>query len=54
MWQFAPLSSGSGFVPRELDEPYQYFLIRPRRIQAWWEANEVRGHDLMRDGRRLG
>ena len=41
------------FDPRELDEPYQYFLIRPRRIQAWREANELRGRDLMREGRWL-
>ncbi|MEV0591720.1 pyridoxamine 5'-phosphate oxidase family protein [Nonomuraea cavernae] len=44
----------TGFDPRELDAPYQYFLIRPRRIQAWREANELRGRDLMRDGRWLG
>jgi hypothetical protein len=44
----------TGFDPRELDEPYQYFLIRPQRIQAWREANELRGRDLMRDGRWLG
>ncbi|MFG3442267.1 pyridoxamine 5'-phosphate oxidase family protein [Nonomuraea sp. NPDC047897] len=44
----------TGFDPRDLDEPYQYFLIRPRRIQAWREANELRGRDLMRDGRWLG
>ncbi|MEU0154329.1 pyridoxamine 5'-phosphate oxidase family protein [Micromonospora fulviviridis] len=44
----------TGFDPRELDEPYQYFRIRPRRIQAWREANELRGRDLMRDGRWLG
>ena len=43
----------TGFDPRELDEPYQFFLIRPRRIQAWREANELRGRDLMRDGRWL-
>ena len=43
----------TGFDPRELDEPYQYFLIRPRRIQAWREANELRGRDLMREGRWL-
>lgn len=40
----------TGFDPRELDEPYQYFRIRPRRIQAWREANELPGRDLMRDG----
>ncbi|WP_328904775.1 pyridoxamine 5'-phosphate oxidase family protein [Streptomyces sp. NBC_00234] len=44
----------TGFDPSGLDEPYQYFLIRPRRIQAWREANELRGRDLMRDGRWLG
>jgi hypothetical protein len=44
----------TGFDPREFDEPYQYFVIRPRRIQAWREANELRGRDLMRDGRWLG
>jgi hypothetical protein len=44
----------TGFDPRELDAPYQYFRIRPRRIQAWREANELRGRDLMRDGRWLG
>ncbi|WP_392842469.1 pyridoxamine 5'-phosphate oxidase family protein [Streptomyces sp. LN500] len=43
----------TGFDPRELDEPYQYFLIRPRRLQAWREANELLGRDLMRDGRWL-
>jgi hypothetical protein len=44
----------TGFDPRELDEPYQYFRIRPRRIQAWREANELPERDLMRDGRWLG
>lgn len=44
----------TGFDPRQLTEPYQYFLIRPRRIQAWREANELRGRDLMHDGRWLG
>ncbi|WP_030922177.1 pyridoxamine 5'-phosphate oxidase family protein [Streptosporangium amethystogenes] len=44
----------TGFDPRELGKSYQYFLIRPRRIQAWREANELRGRDLMRDGHWLG
>ncbi|MGW4501468.1 pyridoxamine 5'-phosphate oxidase family protein [Micromonospora sp. NPDC004336] len=44
----------TGFDPRELDERYQYFRIRPRRVQAWREANELRGRVLMRDGRWLG
>ncbi|MEV0156539.1 pyridoxamine 5'-phosphate oxidase family protein [Micromonospora sp. NPDC050686] len=44
----------TGFDPAGLAESYQYFLIRPRRIQAWREANELPGRDLMRDGRWLG
>jgi hypothetical protein len=44
----------TGFDPRALDEPYQYFLIRPRRVQAWREENELRGRVLMRDGHWLG
>ncbi|MFG3323404.1 pyridoxamine 5'-phosphate oxidase family protein [Streptomyces sp. NPDC048171] len=44
----------TGFDPRKLDEPYQYFRIRPRRVQAWREANELAGRGLMRDGVWLG
>jgi hypothetical protein len=39
------------FDPRELADPYLYFVIQPVRIQAWREANELRGRDLMRDSR---
>ena len=38
-----------GFDPRELDG-YAYFRVRPLRIQAWRESNEIKGRDLMRDG----
>jgi hypothetical protein len=38
-----------GFDPRELDG-YAYFRVRPRRVQAWRESNEIKGRDLMRDG----
>ncbi len=43
----------TGFDPRELDTPYRWFLIRPRRIQAWREVNELPGRELMRDGHWL-
>ncbi len=43
----------TGFDPRELTTPYTYFRIQPVRIQAWREANELDGRDLMRDGRWL-
>jgi hypothetical protein len=39
----------TGFDPRELTG-YLYFRIRPQRIQAWREANELAGRELMRDG----
>jgi hypothetical protein len=40
----------TGFDPRRLSG-YAYFRVRPRRVQAWREANEIAGRDLMRDGR---
>ncbi|GGM81212.1 pyridoxamine 5'-phosphate oxidase family protein [Dactylosporangium sucinum] len=39
----------TGFDPRELRD-YAYFRIRPERIQAWREANELAGRDLMVGG----
>jgi hypothetical protein len=43
----------TGFDPRALATPYRWFRISPRRIQAWREANELPGRELMRDGRWL-
>jgi Pyridoxamine 5'-phosphate oxidase len=40
----------TGFDPRQLAGPYLYFRIQPQRLQAWREANELDGRDLMRDG----
>ena len=40
----------TGFDPRELTG-YLYFRIHPQRIQAWREANELAGRELMRNGR---
>jgi hypothetical protein len=37
------------FDPRVLATPYSWFRISPRRIQAWREANELSGRELMRD-----
>ena len=39
----------TGFDPRELSG-YAYFRIRPQRLQAWREANELAGRDLVRGG----
>jgi hypothetical protein len=41
----------TGFDPRRLSDPYLYFTIHPERLQAWREANELEGRELMRDGR---
>ncbi|MFF4014571.1 pyridoxamine 5'-phosphate oxidase family protein [Streptomyces sp. NPDC001843] len=43
----------TGFDPRGLKTRYRYFRIRPQRVQAWREANELDGRDLMRDGKWL-
>lgn len=47
----AAFAAKTGFDPREETPPYQYFRLRPTRIQAWREASELAGRDLMRDGR---
>ncbi|GAA3141728.1 hypothetical protein GCM10010466_35870 [Planomonospora alba] len=41
----------TGFDPRELSSPYLYFRIRPERILAWREVNELKGRELMSGGR---
>ena len=41
------------FDPRAIDGLYLYFRIRPVRIQAWREVNELADRDLMRDGKWL-
>ncbi len=40
----------TGFDPRQLTN-YLYFRIRPQRLQAWREANELKDRELMRGGR---
>ena len=32
---------------------YVFLVLRPVRVQAWREVNEIVGRDLMRDGRWL-
>ncbi len=39
--------------PREEPAAYVFVLLRPRRVQAWREANELPGKVLMRDGEWL-
>ena len=43
----------TGFDPRELATPYTYFRVTPLAVQAWREADELAGRELMRGGRWL-
>ena len=36
--------------PRKSDSRMQFLVLRPLRIQAWREVNELPGRTLMRDG----
>jgi nitroimidazol reductase NimA-like FMN-containing flavoprotein (pyridoxamine 5'-phosphate oxidase superfamily) len=44
----------AGFDPREESSPYVYLRVRPQRIQAWREENELAEREILRDGRWLG
>jgi hypothetical protein len=46
-------AQASGFDPRVLAEQYIYLQITPHEIQAWREANELEGRQLMRGGEWL-
>lgn len=39
-----------GWDPRKESAPYVYVTLKPRRVQAWREANELAGRTLMKDG----
>lgn len=43
----------AGFDPRRQSDAYLYLRVRPARLQAWRGPNEIRGRDLLRDGRWL-
>ncbi len=44
----------TGFDPRQTSRRYLFFRVVPSRIQAWREENELRGRDVMREGRWVG
>ena len=41
----------TGFDPRAEATSYRWFVVTPDRVQAWREADELPGRELMRDGR---
>jgi hypothetical protein len=46
-------AQAAGFDPRTLADEYVYLRITPHEIQAWREANELAGRQLMRKGEWL-
>jgi len=44
-------ATATGFDPRTLRQRYTWFRCRPRGMQAWREADELAGRDVLRDGR---
>ncbi|MFC8131781.1 pyridoxamine 5'-phosphate oxidase family protein [Streptomyces sp. NPDC057302] len=47
----AEFATKTGFDPSGLKTPYTYFRITPQRLQAWREADELEGRELMLGGR---
>ena len=45
----AAYAAQADWDPR-LSAGYVFFVLRPVRVQAWREANEIAGRTLMRDG----
>ena len=46
-------ATATGFDPRTLAEEYVYLRLTPREVQAWREADELAGRQLMRRGEWL-
>jgi hypothetical protein len=46
----AAFTEKAGFDPWRQAEKYVYLLVTPERVQAWREANELSGRQVMRDG----
>lgn len=55
----APSSIGGGYAAQSDWDPrgqagYSFLTLRPVRLQAWREANEIAGRTLMRNGEWVG
>jgi hypothetical protein len=46
----AAYAAQNDWDPREVGPPYVFAMLRPERIEAWREENELKGRLLMRDG----
>ncbi|MEA2629720.1 MAG: hypothetical protein QOJ10_2180 [Chloroflexota bacterium] len=49
----AGFSKAVGWDPREVGPGWEFFRLRPKRIQAYRGYDELEGRDLMRDSRWL-
>jgi hypothetical protein len=45
-----PFINQSDWDPRRQGDPYVFLVLRPVRMQAWRESNEIVGRTVMRDG----
>jgi hypothetical protein len=46
----AAYAAQNDWDPRTVGPPYVFAMLRPDRIEAWREENELKGRLLMRDG----
>jgi len=46
----AAYAAQNDWDPRRVGEPYVFAVLRPERIEAWREENELKDRLLMRDG----
>jgi hypothetical protein len=49
-WVANGYAAGTDWDPRQAGGTYVYLLLRPDRIQAWREVNEIADRTLMRNG----
>jgi hypothetical protein len=49
-WVADGYATGTDWDPRKAGGSYVYLILRPDRIQAWREENELADRTLMRDG----
>jgi hypothetical protein len=49
-WVADGYANSTDWDPRQAGGAYLYLLLRPDRIQAWREVNEIADRTLMRDG----
>jgi len=49
-WVAEGYANSTDWDPRQAGGAYLYLLLRPDRIQAWREENEIADRTLMRDG----